>query len=196
MLVLRAVDPDWYNKTIHESSPGSSGVSVLLRNTCRAYVPTHYFPGVALGTAHQGYRCEDLEKQTFEGEAFDLVITQDVLEHVFDPAAVHREIWRTLKPGGCHVFTTPIYKHMVKTKQCARLRPDGSVEHLEEPEYHGNPSDPEGGSLVTYRYGYDIADLIAEWAPFDVEIRRFNDRTRGIIAEFSEVIVCRKREAD
>ncbi|WP_262296545.1 hypothetical protein [Microvirga sesbaniae] len=68
---------------------------------------------------------------------------------------------------------------------------------MEEPEYHGNPadpSDPEGGSLVTYRYGYDVADLIAEWAPFDVEIRRFNDRTHGIIAEFTEVIVCRKRQ--
>ncbi|WP_262296544.1 class I SAM-dependent methyltransferase [Microvirga sesbaniae] len=92
MLALKAVAPDWYNKEIHESSPGSSGVSVRLRNSCRFYTPTHYFPGIPLGTLHQGYRCEDLEKQTFEDEAFDLVITQDVLEHVFDPAAVHREI--------------------------------------------------------------------------------------------------------
>jgi hypothetical protein len=26
--------------------------------------------------------------------------------------------------------------------------------------------------FVTFHYGYDIADLIIEWAAFDVEIRR------------------------
>jgi hypothetical protein len=48
------------------------------------------------------------------------------------------------------------------------------------------------GSLVTFHYGYDLADLIAEWTPFDVEIRRFHQRSSGIVAEFSEVIVCCK----
>jgi len=65
------------------------------------------------------------------------------------------------------------------------------VVHLAEPEYHGNPIDPKG-SLVTFHYGYDLADLIAEWTPFDVEIRRFHQRSSGIVAEFSEVVVCRK----
>jgi hypothetical protein len=37
----------------------------------------------------------------------------------------------------------------------------------------------------------DLADLIAGWTPFDVEIRRFHQRSR-IVAEFSEVIICRK----
>ena len=39
---------------------------------------------------------------------FDLVVTQDVLEHVLDPARA-AEIARTLRPGGAHVFTVPWY---------------------------------------------------------------------------------------
>jgi len=110
---------------------------------------------------------------------------------VFHPDKAHREIWRTLKPGGLHIHTTPIYKHRVVSERRASLEPDGTITHHAEPEYHGNPVDPEG-SLVTFHYGYDLADLIAEWTPFDVEIRRFNERSTGIVAEFSEVIVCRK----
>jgi hypothetical protein len=60
------------------------------------------------------------------------------------------------------------------------------------PEYHGNPID-NAGALVTYDYGYDLHDLIAKWSDFDVTISRFHDRTHGIVAEFSEVIVCRKQ---
>jgi hypothetical protein len=69
---------------------------------------------------------------------------------------------------------------------------DGTVEHLvTPPEYHGNPADL-GGSLLTFRYGYDLPDLIADWAPFDVEVRRFHDRSHGILGDFTEVIVCRR----
>lgn len=37
----------------------------------------------------------------------------------------------------------------------ARLK-DGAIEHLAEPEYHGNPADPENGSLVFEVPGWDI----------------------------------------
>jgi 2-polyprenyl-3-methyl-5-hydroxy-6-metoxy-1,4-benzoquinol methylase len=45
--------------------------------------------------------------QTFENESFDLVITSDVFEHLPDVAPAVREILRTLKPGGAHIFTVP-----------------------------------------------------------------------------------------
>jgi 2-polyprenyl-3-methyl-5-hydroxy-6-metoxy-1,4-benzoquinol methylase len=67
-------------------------------------VPAQYFPGVALGGRHGGIRCEDLEHQTFKDGSLDVIITQDVMGHVFDPAEVYREVYRTLRPGG-------IYKH-------------------------------------------------------------------------------------
>jgi SAM-dependent methyltransferase len=57
----------------------------------------------------------------FDGEAFDLVFADNVLEHLEDPAAVFREVWRTLKPGGTFLFKTPNRWHYVPT--LARLMP-------------------------------------------------------------------------
>jgi hypothetical protein len=191
MQVLRELAPDWKTQTIHESSPSSRGASVVLERDCVGYAPTQFYPDAPRGTYRDGVRCEDLEQQTFDNESFDLVVTQDVMEHIFHPERAYQEIWRTLKPGGLYLHTTPIYKDRVTTERRASLGKDGTVIHLAEPEYHGNPVDPKG-SLVTFHYGYDLADLIAKWTPFDVEIRRFHQRSRGIVAEFSEVIVCRK----
>ena len=46
---------------------------------------------------------------------------------------------------------------------------------------------------MTFHYGYDLIELISEWTPFDVEIRRFSDRTHGIVAEYTDVIICMRR---
>lgn len=191
MLVINQLLPHWTELDIHESSPAPRGVSRLLAAHAPRYTATQFWPGVAPGTLHRGIRCENLEAQTFESESFDLVITQDVMEHVFHPDAAYREIYRSLRPGGCHIHTTPIYKQLVQTEQRAALREDGSIEYLAEAEYHGNPISGEG-SLVTFRFGYDLAEKIAEWTPFDVEIRRFVDRNHGIVGEFTDVIICFK----
>jgi len=191
MQVIRELKPNWKARSIHESSPVGRGASVVLARDCAGYVATQFYADVPRGTYRDGARCEDLEQQTFDDESFDLVVTQDVMEHIFHPDRAYREIWRTLKPGGLYIHTTPIYKDRVTTERRAAIEPDGTVIHLAEPEYHGNPVDPKG-SLVTFHYGYDLADLIAEWTSFDVEIRRFHQHSSGIVAEFSEVIVCRK----
>jgi hypothetical protein len=191
MLVLNAERPNWRSLRIHESSPVDRGTSVKLRHECAGYVPTQYFLGVEPGTLHNNVRCENLEQQTFSDECFDVIVTQDVMEHVFQPATVYREVYRTLRSGGVYIHTTPIYKAMTESIRRAERLADGSIRHLKEPEYHGNPID-EGGALVTFHWGYDLPDMIAEWTEFDVEVRRFNDRRHGIVAEFSEVIICRK----
>jgi Methyltransferase domain len=191
MQVIRELAPDWTRRSIHESSPGGRGASVVLARDCAGYIATQFFADTPRGAYSGGVRCEDLEQQTFDDERFDLVITQDVMEHIFHPDRAYREIWRTLRFGGLYIHTTPIYKDRVASERRASLAKDGKVVHLAEPEYHGNPVDPKG-SLVTFHYGYDLADLIAEWTPFDVEIRRFHERSSGIVAEFSEVVVCRK----
>lgn len=140
-----------------------------------------------------GFRNENLENQTFKDESFDLVISLDVMEHVFCPDKVYSEIYRTLKKGGYYLHTFPIRKYLVDAvTPLARRSLDGAVHHLSDvPEYHGNPIDAKG-SLVTYDYGYDISKQIAQWAPFDVRIVRFWDQAHGIIGEYTEVIVCRK----
>ena len=195
MLTINQLLPHWVELDIHESSPASRGVSRILAAHAPRYVATQFWPDVPCGTVYRGMQCENLEAQTFSSESFDLVVTQDVMEHVFDPQAAYQEIFRTLRPGGYHIHTTPIYKDLVQTEQRAKMGQDGQITHLAEAEFHGNPISGDG-SLVTFHFGYDLADLITRWTPFDVEIRRFNDRTHGIVAEFSEVIICLKPERE
>lgn len=47
---------------------------------------------------------EDLE---FENDSFDVVTSFQVIEHVYDPESMAREMLRVLKPNGILVITTP-----------------------------------------------------------------------------------------
>lgn len=193
-LVLNQLRPNWRELAIHESSPADRGVSKLLREECPGYVGSHFHPNSPLGATVDGYRNENLEAQTFADETFDLVVSLDVFEHLFRPDLAAQEIYRTLKPGGLHICTFPIYKDKVEaTEARAVLSADGEVQHLTDPpEYHGNPISGEG-ALVTYHYGYDIHARMAEWGPFDVSITRFHDRRAGVLGEHTEVVVCSKQ---
>lgn len=191
--VLNRVQPNWRDLRIHECSPCERGVSTKMRTECPLYTGTHYFSDQPLGVNVGKWRNENIEKQTFEAASFDIVVTQDVAEHVFNPGAMYREIYRTLAAGGVYISTFPIRNHQTDaTKQLARLLPDGSVKILKDPpEYHGNPIDG-AGSLVTWDYGYDIHKVINYWAPFRVEISRFHDAHLGIMGEYTEVVICQK----
>jgi SAM-dependent methyltransferase len=188
-LVLNEFRPKWRTLRIHESSPEFRGVSRKLAQQCANYVATQYRPDHPLGVVIEGHRNENLEQQTFRDHEFDLVVSLDVMEHVNDPEACFREIWRTLEPGGAYIFTAPTYKESVRTERAARFLDNGELELYREPEYHGNPINPQG-SIVTFRYGYDFPELIARWAPFEVRVVRFHDRRHAIIGEFTETYVC------
>ena len=189
MLVLEDIYPNWRELGIHESSPGLAS-SQTLAKLCAKYLPTHYFPGIPSGTMHEGVRCENLEAMSFPDNYFDLVITQDVFEHVFDYRNAYREVMRTVRPGGAHIFTTPKYKWLRKSQEYAVIK-DGRVVHLMPPEYHGNPIDPKG-SLVTIHYGDDICDIIWKATGCPTTIYVIREEKTGTIAEFMEVMVTRK----
>lgn len=192
--VLNREMPDWRARKIHECAPMNTGISMKLRAEAKGYIASHYYPDQPLGSMVNEWRNENIEATTFADDSFDLVVSLDVTEHVFNPGAKFRDIYRTLKPGGLYVATFPIRKGMAEhAKPLAIRRADGSINFLKEPpEYHGNPIDGKG-SLVTWDYGHDIHHLIAYWAPFDVEITRFSDRYLGILGEYTDVILCRKR---
>jgi SAM-dependent methyltransferase len=110
MTVLNAVAPSWHELTIYESSPYGAS-SKAFEKQCQNYVATHLFKDVPLGSYQNGIRCENLEKMTLNDECFDVVISQDVMEHVLNPQKAFAEIARVLKPGGI-IFSQ--YRFMIE----------------------------------------------------------------------------------
>jgi SAM-dependent methyltransferase len=148
---------------------------------------------LAFGAVHPvlGYRSEDLAAQTFPDGMFDVVLTQDVFEHLFDPAAAISEIGRTLKPDGIYVMTVPIVRKEQPSIRRAIMN-HGMIEHLlVPPQYHGNPIDPNG-SLVTVDWGYDICAVLSMYSGLVVTLHSIDDISRGIRAAFNEVVVGQK----
>lgn len=191
MAALEMHYPNWRELTIHESSPGNRGVSPRLVRECASYIPSQYMPDGEPGSEMDGFRCENLEALTFPDAAVDLHVTQDVLEHVFDPMQVFREIARTLRPGGAHIFTVPLVRKDQPTLQRVRRERDGTITHLAPPEYHCNPVAAEG-SLVTFDWGYDIGARIFETCGLYTQWLYIDDLHRGIRAEYIDVLITRK----
>lgn len=189
--VLDTRFPGWEDAALHEGSPSNA----FLERASRNFSSSQLFADVPLGEHRGPVRCEDLERLTYADASLDLVVTQDVLEHVFHPDRAVAEVHRVLRPGGAHVFTAPKHRHLPATVQRARLV-DGEVEHLLPAEYHGNPvADGEGEhqALVTFDYGGDFEELLSTWAGgASVETVHTVDRTLGLDAEFLEVFVIRK----
>lgn len=190
-LVLIEILPNWRDLDVHESSPADRGISAKLRREARKYVGSHYYPDVAFGEVVEGHRNENLECQTFPDEVFDLVVSLDVHEHLFNPGAAYREVHRTLKPGGLYIHTFPIERTQVPAAKRRASLEEGEVVHHEPPQYHGNPIG-DGKVLVTWNFGYDIHEQIAAWAPFNVSITRFHNQSAGVLGAYTEVVVCKK----
>jgi len=193
MHVIQTYFPDYEKRAIHESSPGNRGVSPKLKNHCPQYSSSHFYQDLPLAEYHpiQGHRCEDLENLTFEDASFDLFISQDVLEHIFDPGKAFQEIARVLKPGGAHVFTVPLV-NKANTSECWASRGvDGKIINHHEPEYHGNPIDDKG-SLVTMHWGYDLAEYIVKVSGLPTTLVMIDNLELGIRAEYIEVLISRK----
>lgn len=176
----------WEGTAVHESSPSNT----LISRYCDDYSSSQYFSGIKSGDFFDGVRCENLEALTFEDGTFDLFITQDVFEHIFNPDRAAKEIMRVLKPGGAHVFTAPKHKGISKSYQRAKLV-GAEVEHIHEPSYHGNPIG-DGRALVTWDYGDDFEFLVNEWSGSFTVTYITRDRALGLDGEYLEVFVTYK----
>lgn len=127
----------------------SQGKVHELYKTFSGYRCGEYFDGVASGDYLDGIMCIDLQNIPFEDNYFDFVITEDVLEHVWDVTRALNEINRVLKPGGKHIFTVPVHENIVTMSR--KYNP------LEV--FHGDPLRPEGAKVFT-DFGRDIVSFV------------------------------------
>ena len=105
---------------------------------------------------HGEVRFEDVTALTFADEVFDGILSLDVLEHVPDYPKALCELFRVLKPGGTLVATFP-FTDGRETVLRARMTQSGAIEHLLEPEYHGDPI--SGGVLCFNHFGWDVLEV-------------------------------------
>ncbi len=102
-----------------------------------------------------GFRNESVTQLTFADGSLDFMLSFDVYEHVPDYMAALRECYRCLKPGGKLLFTVPFNKAATPTLIRARIDQAGNIEHLCEPEYHGDPINTDG-CLCFYTFGWEL----------------------------------------
>ena len=101
-----------------------------------------------------GIRREDLIALTFPDAGFDFVVSLEVLEHVPDYKMALRECARVLRPGGTLLLSAPVHGGEENLTR-ARIGHNGEVEHIEPPEYHGDPLSTEG-CLCFYHFGWEL----------------------------------------
>jgi SAM-dependent methyltransferase len=156
ILPLRTARPKLTHLSIFESQ--STG---LIHDTFAGlpyYICSEYFDNVPRGKKNpNGIVCQDLQDLTFSSDYFDVVITQDILEHVGCPEKALSEIHRVLKPGGYHIFTIPY--HEGKTTLIRITIEDGKKIQNYPPVYHGDPL-REQGALVYTDFGSDMKTMI------------------------------------
>jgi len=115
---------------------------------------SEFIDGLNSGQVQDGVLCQDIQQTTFPGDFFDLIISEDVLEHVPDPEKAFSEIRRVLRPGGKHIFTIPVVWEAEYSYARAVIE-NGEIKHLHEPEIHGDPFRPDG-VLAFSTFGRDV----------------------------------------
>lgn len=191
LYMLEKIHPEYRNLIIHESSPCFRATSLKLKKICKNYTYSYYIEGTQSGDYLQSYKCtcQDLRKTTFGNNTFDIMITQDVMEHVFELEKIFEEIARILKVGGSHIFTTPMINKNKTTIKRAELL-NGKVIYLLPPNYHGSPVD-KSGSLVTYDFRYDISKFCPKNCYFTIFF--IEDKYYGLEkTEYNEVCIMTK----
>lgn len=122
-------------------------------------------------------RAGDVTALRFETASLDAVISLDVLEHVPDYRAALREFARVSRPGGQLVLSVPFYADREATATLARIADDGRIEHLQPPEYHGDPLG--GGVLCFHHFGWDLLAALREAGFASAEAVRMHDLASG-----------------
>lgn len=121
-------------------------------------IGSEYLGDYPSGTVIEGIRHENAEALSFADGTLDLIVSNDVFEHVADPRRGFAECARVLKPGGVILATFPFFPWVEASVMRARLTATG-IEHLHPPMYHGNPVSDDG-ALVFTDFAWDLIDVI------------------------------------
>ncbi|HOK94818.1 MAG TPA: class I SAM-dependent methyltransferase [Anaerohalosphaeraceae bacterium] len=100
------------------------------------------YPGIDLAV-------HSAEELPYEDESFDVVLSFDVMEHLFDVDKHLREIRRVLKKSGCYAFQTP-NKYVHAVYDTLRLG------NLSWKTYHPSLQTPHKLKARLHRHGFSV----------------------------------------
>lgn len=133
---------------------------------------------------------EDALNLSFQNESIDIIISNDVYEHVPDINKAIQEAYRVLKPKGKLVFTVPFYSQQNEIKQRAIME-DGKIINFMREQYHGNPIS-EKGSLVFNDFGWNLLELFRKIGFKDVYAIAYYSFFYGYLGNIPMMFVAEK----
>ena len=125
---------------------------------------------------------EDLTRLSFSTESFDAILSFDVLEHIPDYRRAFAECARTLKSSGKMLFSVPFDANSARNQIRAKLRKDGTIEHLLPPEYHDDPRNPEG-CLCFQHFGWEMLEEMKQAGFSAVSALSYYSREYGYLGD-------------
>ena len=125
---------------------------------------------------------QDLSALTLSERSIDLVLCNDLFEHVRDLQRAFSEIARVLRPGGRLLATCPLafgqYSSIIKAECDPR---SGEIRTIGDAEFHGDPIRPEAGSLVYRIPGWDVLEQLRAAGFSDVAIHHITSWKHGVL---------------
>jgi SAM-dependent methyltransferase len=143
------------------------------------------------GQVVNGLRHEDATHLSFANDSLEHILSFDVFEHVPNYLSAFRECYRTLKPGGCLLWSVPMARRKHNNIVRAVIDDDGNISHLLEPEYHGDPVKKQG-ILCFYHFGWEMLDQIRELGFSDVYATLFWSKEFGYLGDETALFIARK----
>ena len=167
--------------------------ALRLRGIFPRFLGSEFTDDVAIRAQLYPIPFENLMALTLPSDTFDLVSSNEVLEHVPDLDKALGEMCRVLKSGGWHIGTAPFLFMQEESQRRARFE-NGQLIHMMKPEYHGNPMSPTG-SLVFEIPGWDILQRCREAGFQSAAMRFVVSKAHGFVSNHVSgifVLMCRK----
>lgn len=98
---------------------------------------------------------QDVTQLTFCNNTFNIIVSQDVFEHVHNPWLGFQECLRVLKPGGTMLMTIPFAPDPLDVSIDRRTNNLPDI-------YHGDPQGPLGSFLCYTDFGWDLIDRLKD----------------------------------
>lgn len=116
------------------------------------------------------YPAVDIQKTNYQNDEWDVLVADQVLEHVQRPWLAADEIWRVVRPGGTAIIATPfILPIHPNPLDCWRIAPDGYKVLFPEERWEWIEFGSWGNQEIV-RQAYSSPHLrgfSGDWVPFE-----------------------------